>query len=316
LGGTTYFPFSGYEEGPGSLRTKYIRIGIENIASKKSTGEKLFYHNDHLGGVNVITNDTGLLAQIIEYDPWGKVSRQEGSGDSLRRFTGKILDPESGLYYYGGRYYDPELGRFISPDPFVGDPFDPQNLNRYSYVVNNPVNAIDPDGYNHQPKAPKKKKKCSNFFCTTFGRIFGAVLGIGLAWALGPAGFGLVSSHMLAGAIAGATMGAINTATVGGNPFRNIFWSLAWWDWRRTRRTTFQSLWWRVDWGYCFWSCHWGCHWCNWHRYLWGQVRAECWDGSRHRCRYGSPALRSVQTLAVATRPTFKFAIRITNCSC
>jgi len=171
-GGTTYFPFSGYEEGPGSLRTKYIRIGIENIASKKSTGEKLFYHNDHLGGVNVITNDSGLLAQIIEYDPWGKISRQEGSGESLRRFTGKILDPESGLYYYGGRYYDPELGRFISPDPFVSEPDDPQNLNRYSYVLNNPVNAIDPDGYNHQPKAPKKKKKCSNFFCKGFGRIF------------------------------------------------------------------------------------------------------------------------------------------------
>ncbi|MBI4595480.1 MAG: hypothetical protein HY730_03775, partial [Candidatus Tectomicrobia bacterium] len=104
---------------PNGVITKYIRIGIENIAAKKSTGDTLFYHNDHLGGVNVITDDWGSRVQLIEYDPWGKVSREEGIGDSVRRFTGHMLDPESGLYYYGGRYYDPELGRFISPDPFV-----------------------------------------------------------------------------------------------------------------------------------------------------------------------------------------------------
>ncbi|MBI3059909.1 MAG: RHS repeat-associated core domain-containing protein, partial [Deltaproteobacteria bacterium] len=68
-------------------------------------------------------------------------------GDSLRRFTGKQLDPESSLYYYGGRYYDPELGRFISPDPFVARFDDPQNLNRYSYVETNPVNYTGPSGY-------------------------------------------------------------------------------------------------------------------------------------------------------------------------
>ncbi len=57
--------------------TKYIRSGNSNIASKKSTGETLFYHNDHLGGVNVTTNDLGLMAQIIEYGPWRKISREE-----------------------------------------------------------------------------------------------------------------------------------------------------------------------------------------------------------------------------------------------
>ncbi|MGH7830827.1 MAG: RHS repeat-associated core domain-containing protein, partial [Candidatus Binatia bacterium] len=122
--------------------TKFIRIGQEIFAAKKGTS-KLFYHNDHLGGVNVITNASGLFAQLIEYDPWGKVSRSEGSGDSLRRFNGKIQDPETGLLYYGGRYYDPELARWISPDPFIPEPADPQALNRYSYVLNNPVNYID-----------------------------------------------------------------------------------------------------------------------------------------------------------------------------
>jgi len=111
-GGITYYPFSGYEIDPNGVTTKYIRIGIENVAAKKSTGETLFYHNDHLGGVNVITDDVGSRAQLIEYDPWGKVSRDEGIADSVRRFTGHMLDPESGLYYYG-----PELGRLAGPDP-------------------------------------------------------------------------------------------------------------------------------------------------------------------------------------------------------
>jgi len=143
---------------PQGREIRKLGAGIENVAAKKSTGEVLFYHNDHLGGVNVSTDDAGSRVQLIEYDPWGKVSRDEGIGDSVRRFSGRLLDPESGLYYSGGRYYDPELGRFISPDPFLPQPSDPQSLDRYPYVLNNLVNDIDPDGCFHIAK--KKKKKC------------------------------------------------------------------------------------------------------------------------------------------------------------
>ena len=149
----TTYPFSGYEIDNGGVITKYIRTGNEIFASKKGsveTGEKLFYHNDHLGGVNILSNEVGISVQVIEYDPWGRVSREEGSGDSIRRFTGQQLDSDSGLYYYGGRYYGAELGRFISPDPFVQDPDSSQNLNRYSYVINNPQYYIDPTGYSHR----------------------------------------------------------------------------------------------------------------------------------------------------------------------
>jgi RHS repeat-associated protein len=84
---------------------------------------------------------------LDEYDPWGSVSKNEGDCDPTHRFTGKELDPETGIYYYGGRYYDQEISRFISPDPFVPAPDDPQNLNRYSYALNNPQKYIDPTGY-------------------------------------------------------------------------------------------------------------------------------------------------------------------------
>jgi len=149
--GITLYPFSGVEIDPNGVMTKHIRIGGETFASKKGTNQ-YFYHNDHLGGINVITDisctDINCIeVQRNEYDPWGNVSKAVGNIDPTHRFTGQELDPETGLYYYGGRYYDAEISRFVSPDPFVPSPDDPQSLNRYSYTINNPQRYIDPSGY-------------------------------------------------------------------------------------------------------------------------------------------------------------------------
>jgi RHS repeat-associated protein len=57
-----------------------------------------------------------------------------------------VLDEDIGLYYYGARYYDPQLGRFIQPDSVIPDLFNPQSYNRYSYVLNNPLRYTDPNG--------------------------------------------------------------------------------------------------------------------------------------------------------------------------
>ena len=77
------------------------------------------------------------------YHPYGEVL----SGDSDRfTFTGQELDL-SGLMYYGARYYDPELSQFIQPDTLIQDLYNPQNLNRYSYVLNNPYKYTDPTGH-------------------------------------------------------------------------------------------------------------------------------------------------------------------------
>jgi RHS repeat-associated protein len=147
--GATIYPFTGYEDRSGTI-TKYIRIGNEIIASKESTSTtsiKRFYHNDHLGSINVVSDLNGYRLELFEYDPWGKISRSEGAGDPNHRFTGQEFDSDADIHYYVGRYYDQNLGRFISSDPYVEDPDDPQNLNRYSYVINNPQNFIDPSGY-------------------------------------------------------------------------------------------------------------------------------------------------------------------------
>ncbi|HTM07264.1 MAG TPA: FG-GAP-like repeat-containing protein, partial [Verrucomicrobiae bacterium] len=105
----TQYIFSGYEVGPDGVAIKYIKAGNEILAAKKSTGEILFYHNDRLGGINVITDGNGARKQLTEYDPWGTITRNEPANSSVdpsRRFTGQELDAEIDLYYYGGRYYD------------------------------------------------------------------------------------------------------------------------------------------------------------------------------------------------------------------
>jgi RHS repeat-associated protein len=125
--------------------TKYIFAGSNRIAMK--TGSTInYYHTDHLGSSSVITDASGNKAEELYYYPYGKTRYNSGSVNLKHKFTGQELDEETGLYNYGARYYDPEIGRFISPDSIVQDYTDPQTLNRYSYCRNNPVIITDPSG--------------------------------------------------------------------------------------------------------------------------------------------------------------------------
>jgi RHS repeat-associated protein len=82
------------------------------------------------------------------YKPWGESRGTPfGTTPTPRRFTGQVLDSVAGgLYFYNARYYDPVLGRFAQADTIVPEPVDPQALNRYSYVGNNPLRFIDDSG--------------------------------------------------------------------------------------------------------------------------------------------------------------------------
>ncbi|MEW6008872.1 MAG: RHS repeat-associated core domain-containing protein [Candidatus Omnitrophota bacterium] len=132
--------------------TKHVFMGSQRIASVKTRGDLVtttYFHSDHLGSSNVLTDQSGNQVALYEYSPFGEVStRIENPGSSISYlFTGKELDDSTGLYFYGARYYDPEIGRFITPDSIVQAPSDPQSLNRYSYCRNNPLNYIDPSGH-------------------------------------------------------------------------------------------------------------------------------------------------------------------------
>lgn len=108
----------------------------------------VFHHSDHLSGASVTTAETGEIVELIDYFPFGSTRLEEtaSSYENAYKFTGKELDAETDLYYYGARYYAAGLGRFVSIDPWEGDFTNPQTLNKYAYVVNNPLKYVDPSG--------------------------------------------------------------------------------------------------------------------------------------------------------------------------
>lgn len=100
-----------------------------------------FIHTDHLGSIRVVTDKEGVVVWSTDYKPFGELFGQEGEGfEEWHGFTGKELDADVGLVYYGARWYDVGTGRFITEDP-VKD-----GLNWYVYCSNNPLMFIDPNG--------------------------------------------------------------------------------------------------------------------------------------------------------------------------
>lgn len=122
---------------------KYYSLGdataVRRMSLMVGTNNLSFVHTDHLGSSSRVTDVDGTLTMSMGYKPYGEEAYATGQADIKRLFAGKEKDEGTGLYYYGARYYDPSLARFISPDPVEGP-------NRYEYVKNNPVNMIDPSG--------------------------------------------------------------------------------------------------------------------------------------------------------------------------
>lgn len=134
-------------------RSYWLRMsGNGQLHYQQRPGTIYFYHPDHLGSTSLMTDATGSVVEETNYYPFGMPRFESRNGfDSAYKFTGKELDKATGLMYYGARYYDPVVSRFISVDPlFAADPIrradNPQSLNIYTYSSNNPESKIDPDG--------------------------------------------------------------------------------------------------------------------------------------------------------------------------
>jgi RHS repeat-associated protein len=151
--------------------SKHIMLGNEKIVTAVATitnradpttagtNTLFFYHPDHLQSTSYMTGGDGSILQHDEYFPSGEVWFQEQKNNDARNtqpylFNAKELD-ETGLYYFGARYYNPKLSVWISTDPILagyvrgevnGGVFSPRNLGLYTYSFNNPVVLRDPDG--------------------------------------------------------------------------------------------------------------------------------------------------------------------------
>ncbi len=136
-------------EGPlgGPISTVYVHFAGRRIARREvATNTVSYYFSDHLGSASVVTSATGTIVEESDYYPFGGERIITNSDPNPYKFTGKERDTETGLDYAIFRYYNSRLGRFMSPDLLAGGVDDPQSLNRYAYVLNDPVNLVDPLG--------------------------------------------------------------------------------------------------------------------------------------------------------------------------
>jgi len=141
---TTYYINENYiliTNSSGSFDSVYYYANDQLVAVEDYRNNTQYYHPDHLGSTTLITNQTGDILEEDSYLPFGE---PEQASSSLLMYTGKEQDKGTGLLYYGARYYKPPW--FIQPDANIPNPYNPQDLNRYSYVRNNPYKYVDPNG--------------------------------------------------------------------------------------------------------------------------------------------------------------------------
>ncbi|WP_422139001.1 RHS repeat domain-containing protein [Endozoicomonas sp. ALC020] len=144
---------------------------------------------DHLGSIHTIMDGNAMtLLQRQSFDPFGQRRNATNWQDLLdsqlssfntsyttRGFTGHEQLDEVGLIHMNGRVYDPKLGRFLQADPFIQAAGNTQSFNRYSYVLNNPLNAVDPSGYFFK-WVKKKIKKITRSVIKGLSKVFGPEL--------------------------------------------------------------------------------------------------------------------------------------------
>ncbi|MBO1349454.1 MAG: hypothetical protein EBE86_019630 [Hormoscilla sp. GUM202] len=164
----------------------------ENGAGYPVAGETLFFHYDQLGSTTLVTDQSANEVSQVNYKPYGEIADSSSGQDVFRaKFTGKEYDSNSDLYYFGARYYDGHLGRFLTPDPAR------QYFSPYVYGNGDPLSGIDPTG---------------TFFFTLLiigiGALVGAYMGgAAVNHSFNPASWDWSSGKTWGGVLGGAALG-------------------------------------------------------------------------------------------------------------
>ncbi|VEN73341.1 hypothetical protein EPICR_160003 [Candidatus Desulfarcum epimagneticum] len=129
----------------GQLAAVHKKIG-------NAPDETRYMRRDFLGSIDTVTNGLGDVEEKMAYAPFGSPRSLDGQSVDFslsftnRGFTGHEHIDDMGIIHMNGRVYDPEIGRFLSPDGFIQDPYSSQSFNRYTYCLNNPLQYTDPSG--------------------------------------------------------------------------------------------------------------------------------------------------------------------------
>jgi RHS repeat-associated protein len=126
----------------GQMLAEYIYIGDQLLSVIKPGESVYYYHNDHLGTPQVLTNNSQTIAWKAVYTPFGEAVPSIQTVENPFRFPGQYHDQETGLHYNYFRYYNPQTGRYVTPDPIGLE----GGINLFAYAKNNPAKFIDPYG--------------------------------------------------------------------------------------------------------------------------------------------------------------------------
>ncbi|MBO0888589.1 hypothetical protein J2P12_05755, partial [Candidatus Bathyarchaeota archaeon] len=179
---TLFYGYLGTETladiGPEGEENNYVYAAGLRIArvygSSGSNPTIVEYHEDALGSTRLVTSATKSVLFYDNYQPYGQDN--SSSGSETYRFTGRPVSQTTGLYYDYQRWYDPTTGRFISTDPGRDDLTQPQSMNKYAYVLDNPSSYVDPDGASPVSIVVKALIGLS-FFASITSRFFGGDFG-------------------------------------------------------------------------------------------------------------------------------------------
>jgi len=209
------------------LYKRYIGgVAIQDLYLTGGSSTLSYTHKDHIGSIDTITegDDNALQGQITEamsFGAWGERRDAINWRDPVmgvlaslrnitpRGFTGHEMIDHAGIIHMNGRIYDSKLGRFLQADPNVQAPDNSQNLNRYSYVLNNPLSYTDPSGFFF--------KAIGNFVGKYWRQLVAVGIGIATAGIASGLSFwaGLAVS-VAGGALAGyVSTGSLNGALIG-----------------------------------------------------------------------------------------------------
>jgi RHS repeat-associated protein len=131
-----------------TLQTTFIALALALIASVSWAAQTVtYYHLDALGSPIAATDEQGAVLWREAYEPYGnRLKREAASSNNKTWYTGKQEDAGAGLSYFGARWYDPVVGRFMGIDSVGFVESNPQSFNRFAYANNNPYKYVDPDG--------------------------------------------------------------------------------------------------------------------------------------------------------------------------
>ncbi len=185
------------ENSSGTYTEKYYYLYDKLVGKEDANGNTLFFHPDHLGSTRLVTDSSGNVVEDLSYEDFGEII--DDSGERYL-YNSKELD-SSNLYYYGARYYDSNnLLSFIQPDQNIPNIYNPQDLNRYSYVRNNPYKYVDPSG------------ESPTLITAGIGAAIGGLIGGGISAATqyyqtGTVNWGSVGKSAAIGAVSGGVAG-------------------------------------------------------------------------------------------------------------